>query len=77
MTWKEYDYYSIGHTRRIEHEWNLNRHLMSTMYNSTGMSKKQVKPTDIMQLPSIDKKKAKAFKKIDEAKIQELLKNFK
>ena len=54
MTWLEYEYESIGYERRLEREWDYTRHLIAATYNSTGMSKKSVKATDIMTLPSID-----------------------
>ena len=56
LSWRAVDYYIEGFNRRIQRQWDYTRHLMSASFNSTGMSKKVVKTTDIMKLPLLDTK---------------------
>ena len=74
-TFREFDYLQRGHLRRIERLWDVGRHLMATMYNSSGFSKKAVKPNEIMKLPFLDGigKPVKA-EKMDKANVNKLLK---
>ena len=78
-TWKQYDYLQRGHLRRIERLWDLGRHLMATMYNSSGFSKKAVKPKDVLQLPLLDgvnkPVKAEKMKREDVSKLMDVLKH--
>jgi len=74
MTWREYEFYSIGHFRRLERNWDYTRHLIASMYNSSGLSKKKVNAKDIMKLSSIDK--IQPFKKIDEKSLKKIIKEF-
>ena len=54
MTWREFDYLSIGYIRRIERGFDEVRHLIAAMYNSSGMSKKTIRPKDVMKLALLD-----------------------
>ncbi len=48
MTWIEFDYYSAGYQRRVEHGLNGTRLIISSMVNL--WSKKRVTPRDIIPL---------------------------
>lgn len=72
LTWKEYDYYSLGHFRRIEREWDYNRHIIASMFNSSGFSKKKVNAKDVMKLPNLDKKTK--FKMVNPKTLEKMLK---
>lgn len=72
MTWKEYHYNYTGHQRRLERGWDYVRNIMASNYNSSGFSKKQVKPKDIMKLPNLDYSYVE-FKMADEDDIQKLI----
>ena len=53
-TWVEYQYLRIGLERRVERQWDYSRHMMATMFNASGFSKKKVNAKDIMKLPRLD-----------------------
>ncbi len=74
MTWREYDYYSIGYLRRIERGWDRNRHLVASMFNSSGFSKTKVKATDVMSLPLLDMATPKIIKRVSDEVIKQRLK---
>lgn len=73
MTWREYDYISIGYSIRQEREWDRNRNIIASLFNSSGFSKKKVKPTDVMKLGHIDKVVTVDFVPIPEEKIHHML----
>ena len=77
LTWRAFDYYQIGYNRKVERQWDYTRHMISSMYNSSGMSKKQVKPKDIMRLPMLDDSVKKEFKRVPIDRVKELLKVMK
>jgi hypothetical protein len=78
-TWAEFDYLQRGHNRRVERLWDVGRHLMASMYNSSGFSKKAVKPNEIMKLPFLDgigkPVKAEKMKRDDVNKLMDVLNN--
>jgi len=74
MTWREYDYYSIGYLRRVERGWDRNRHLVASMFNSSGFSKTKVTATDVMKLPLLDGANTKEFKRVSDEVIKQRLK---
>ena len=53
-TWVEYQYLRTGLERRVERQWDYSRHMMATMFNASGFSKKRVNAKDIMMLPRLD-----------------------
>ena len=53
-TWVEYQYLRTGLERRVERQWDYSRHMMATMFNASGFSKKKVNAKDIMKLPRLD-----------------------
>lgn len=53
-TWVEYQYLRTGLERRVERQWDYSRHMMATMFNASGFSKKRVNAKDIMKLPRLD-----------------------
>lgn len=55
MTWKEFDFYNIGFSKKIQRNWDYVRNIIATQYNSSGFSNKKVKPKDIIQLDMFDK----------------------
>jgi len=73
-TWLEFDYYQAGHTRRLERGWDEVRHLISSMYNSSGFVKSKVSAKDIMKLPMLDKVVVKVPRRIPASKVNQLLK---
>lgn len=75
MTWREYDFYSIGYLRRLERQWDYTRHLIASNFNSSGMTKSEVKPTDIMKLQILDDVKEKPLKKVDNKKLEQMRKH--
>ena len=75
MTWREYDYVQRGHALRIERHFDVARHMMATMYNSSGFVKKQVKAKDVLQLPMLDDKVKKQTKKMDKETFERLKAN--
>ena len=74
MTWKEYNYYSVGYERRMERQWDLTRHLIAAAYNSSGFTKKRVDAKSLMRLPHIDEVKQVTYKKVSDEKLKKLLK---
>jgi hypothetical protein len=54
MTWREFAYVSKGYEQRTQRNWDYVRNIMANQFNSSGFSKKKVKPIDIMTLPFID-----------------------
>lgn len=76
MTWREYNYVSTGHERRIERQWDYTRHLIASNFNSSGFLKKgkTVKATDIITLPSLDKPKDTSLQRVDENVLKERIK---
>ncbi len=72
MSWIEYDYYSVGYFRRLERGWDNTRHIIASMYNSSGFSKKNVNVKDIMKLPSLDR--TTKFKKVDQKSLDKMIK---
>ncbi len=77
LTWLEYDYISIGYERRLERQWDYTRHIIASQYNSTGMSKKTVRATDIMKLPSLDKVVIQELVKIPDSRLNNMLRVLK
>ncbi|RLF66358.1 MAG: hypothetical protein DRN30_02295 [Thermoplasmata archaeon] len=77
MTWKEYDYLSVGYERRIERQWDYTRHIIASQYNSTGMSKKTISAKEVMKLPTLDKLIRKELQKIPEDRLKNMLKVLK
>ena len=73
MTWREYDYCSTGYIRRVERGWDFTRHMIASMFNSSGFSKKKVDAKEIMKLPHLDIMNM-TFKRIPEKRVQQLLK---
>jgi len=73
MSWKAYDYYSTGYVRRTESAWDMNRNIIASLFNSSGFSKKRVKPTDIMKLSTIDNIRRVEFKPLTDEKIKQML----
>jgi len=73
MSWLEYDYISTGYYIRMERQWDLNRNIIASMFNSSGFSKKRVKPTDVMKLSTIDKIRSVEFKPLTDEKIKQML----
>ena len=73
-TWLEFDYLQTGHNRRIERGWDYTRHLIASMYNSSGFAKQKVKADDIFKLQTLDNKPVKEFRKVPKDKVNELLK---
>ena len=74
-TWVEFDYYQTGHNRKVERLWDVGRHLMATMFNSSGFSKQKVKPRDIMELPMLDNMQPKKeFKRVPKEALERLKK---
>jgi hypothetical protein len=65
MTWREYDYVQRGHALRIERQFDVARHLIAGMYNSSGFAKKTVKAKDIITLNMLDDKPKKVSKRMD------------
>jgi len=55
-SWKEFEYYERGYQRRIERQWDVARHLIANMYNSSGFAKKKTQARDIMRLEMLDRK---------------------
>ena len=55
MTLKEFDFYNIGFSKKIQRNWDYVRNVIATQYNSSGFTKKKVKPKDIIQLDMFDK----------------------
>ena len=74
LTWREFDYYSIGYFRRLERGWDYSRHLIASNYNSSGFSKKTLKATEVMELPLIDKKAKKVIKRLSKQRLDQMLK---
>lgn len=75
LTWREFDYYATGHYRLIERGWDYVRSLVAGNFNSSGFSKKRVKPADIMALPTFDKvKQITDVPKVNAKKIDKMLK---
>ncbi len=75
LTWREYDYYSIGYLRRVERDWDRSRHIIAGLFNSSGFAKKAMKPQEAYPLPMLDKKVAVAFVPMTKEKINEMLKH--
>ncbi len=73
MSWLEYDYISTGYYIRMERQWDLNRNIIASMFNSSGFSKKRVKPKDIMKLPTLDRITQVEFKPVPDDKIKKML----
>ena len=73
MTWREYDYYTIGHLRRIERDFDVARFIVANLFNSSGFSKRKVSPKDIMQLPLLDGKQ-KTFVRMSDERYKKLKK---
>lgn len=77
MTWREYDFYSVGYLRRLERQWDYTRHLIASNFNSSGFSKKSVKPGEIMKLQILDKPVEKELKKVSSEKLELMKKHLK
>ena len=76
-TFREFDYLQRGFNRRIERGFDYVRHIIASNFNSSGFSKKAVKPSDVMQLPMLDgygRSKTVKAEKMDKADVNELLK---
>ena len=73
MTWKEFHYEYTGYIRRIERNWDYVRNIQATQFNSSGFSKKQVKPLDIRELPHLDKKSRVLYDTIDPERLKKLI----
>ena len=73
MTWKEYNFYSVGYERRLERQWDTTRHLIAAAYNSSGFSKKRIDAKSLMILPHIDDIKPTVFRKVKEDKLKKML----
>ncbi len=73
MSWLEYDYISTGYYIRMERQWDLNRNIIASMFNSSGFSKKRVKPKDVMKLPTLDRVTQVEFKPVPDEKIEKML----
>jgi preprotein translocase subunit SecB len=60
----------------MERNWDYVRTLIASMFNSSGFSKKSVKPIDVMRLSFDDVKPVDASKveKVDDEFIQKALK---
>jgi len=74
LTWKEYDFYSIGYARRLERQWDYTRHIIASNFNSSGFSKKTIKASDIIKLPSIDTIVIKKFERVSDDNMKKLIK---
>ena len=72
-TWRQFDYYQRGYNRRVERGFDEVRHLICHMYNSSGFTKTQVKPSQIMKLPMLDGKPKKS-KKMDKETFERMKK---
>ena len=73
LTWREFDYYSVGYERRIEREWDYTRHIIASNYNSSGFAKKQTKANDVMKLPRLDTPTKTSFKQVDPQRLANML----
>jgi len=72
-TWREFDYYQSGHNRRLERGWDEVRHLISSMYNSSGFVKTKVSAKEIMRLPMLDGVE-KPLRRVEPEAVKRLLK---
>ena len=73
MSWLEFDYRSTGYLRRIERQWDYTRHLIASNFNSSGFSKKTVKPTEIMKLPTLDRPTSTVLEKVSPERLKHML----
>lgn len=73
QTWKEYDYCSTGYLRRVERQWDYTRHVIASNFNSSGFTKKTVKPKEVMELPHLDKPTRSTVRKVSQDKINKML----
>ena len=74
LSWKEFDFYSVGYQRKLERGWDYSRHLIAAMFNSSGMTKTKAKPKDVFQLPLLDNKHVTEVDLVPESTIKHLLK---
>jgi hypothetical protein len=72
MPWWDFEYRSLGHSRRIERNFDYVRHIIASNFNSSGFSKKKVKAVDVMKLPSLDKQRVR-MRKIPKERVLDLL----
>jgi hypothetical protein len=80
LSWGNFSYLQQGYMRRLERNWDYVRTIISSLFNSSGFSKKKVSPKDVMRLSFDVEKKItrdlvnevddefikRALKKIDE-----------
>jgi hypothetical protein len=71
LTWREYDYLSVGYERRMERGWDYVRHLIASNFNSSGFSKKAVKAKEVITLPLLDR--PRKMEKVPKEKVLWLL----
>ena len=75
-TFREFDYLQRGFNRRIERGFDYVRHIIASNFNSSGFSRKAVKPSEIMKLPMLDnygRSKTVKAEKMDKDDVNKLL----
>ena len=71
MTWSEFQWRQLGHIRRLERMWDYTRHLIASMFNSSGFAKKKTEARQVMRLSHLDR--PQPIRKIDKATVKRLL----
>ena len=77
LSWVEFGFLRLGYEIRRQRSWDEVRTIIASLYNSSGFSKKTVRPQNVIKLPLVDRQpKAANVKRMDEETVKRLISYF-